>query len=453
MAVVVEHASDGTTLAVDSSRLADVAEWPSALGNRTATQAAGDLVTPHLAPPVIIAGSQLSLTADAEVGAQPAPDLVVDLFDNGYQTPEQVLLGPVLPGSHTYTGPLSGLCPSGCRLVDLALAWSASFAAGVPTGSVQLLVSSITTVTDQGRPLVVDAGLTDARRWTAPDGGAELSSSAAGLRADVTLSPYQPIIIAPADTPHHLPAMVTPATALAPGSSSGLSVTGLDGATLNARSVGEVAALPRVGGSATLVDLGTAYRLLSGQVTNATFEVWLDSEVSPSLEKRLADQGITVIGVDSTTGSGSIGGGTGIGLAYTLFLMAAVAAAALAVGVTAFALAVSSRRRGPELAALGAVGISGVARRRSIEIEQALTVGVGVALGALVGLTAAALTLPSLPEFVALGPGPPLELGLPIGPLVVTFVVLIVALGVTVAVGARSVMRSAQRERLGVGRA
>jgi predicted lysophospholipase L1 biosynthesis ABC-type transport system permease subunit len=246
--------------------------------------------------------------------------------------------------------------------------------------------------------------------------------------------------------------VVTPATAPAAGVSGGLSVVGLDGGTLNGRSVGEVAALPRVGASAALIDLGTAYRLLSGPVTNATFEVWLGSGVPASFDRRLAGQGITVVGVDSTTGAGGTLGKTGTGLAYTLFLVAAVAAAVLAVGVVAFALAVSSRRRGPELAALGALGMSSVARRRSIEIEQALTVGIGVVLGAVAGLTATALALRSLPEFVALGPGPPLELGLPVGPLALTLVVLTAALAITVATGARWVVRSAGVNRLRVGR-
>ncbi len=452
MAVVVEHASDGTTLAVDASRLAAVASWPSDLGDRTASQAAAALVPPHLAPPVTVAGSRLAVTADAEVGAQPAPHLSADLFDDGYQTPEQVSLGPLLPGPHTYTGSLAGLCPSGCRLVDLALSWAAPPTDGVPSGTVQLVLSSMATLNAAGGTKVVDAGLTDARRWTTPQGGATLTSTDAGLRADVTLSPYQPITIAPADTPVAVPAVVTPATAPAAGVSGGLSVVGLDGATLNGRSVGQVAALPRVGAAATLIDLGTAYRLLSGPVTDATYEVWLGPGSPASFSRRLADQGITVVGVDATTGAGSALGKTGTGLAYTLFLLAAMAAAALAVGVTAFTLAVSARRRGPELAALGAVGVSGVARRQSIEIEQALTVGVGVVLGAVAGLTATALALPSLPEFVALGPGPPLELGLPAGPLVATLVLLIAALGITVVTGARSVVRSAGVDRLRAGR-
>ena len=452
MAVVVEHASDGTTLAVDAGRLAAVASWPSNLGGLTAPQAAAALVAPHLAPPVLVDGSQLSVTADAGVRAEPPAQLWADLFDNGYQTPEQVPLGPVVPGRHTYTGSLAGLCPSGCRLVDLALSWAPPLTGGVPSGSVQLLLVSITTRSALSAPTVVDAGLTDARRWTVPQGGATLTSTDGGLRAEVTLSPYQPVTIAPADTPVEVPAVVTPASAPTVGHGAGLLVVGLDGGTLNGRSVGKVAALPRVGASATLIDLRTADRLLSGPVTDATFEVWLGSDAPASFDRRLASQGITVVGVDRTTGAGGNLSTTGTGLAYTLFLLAAVAAAVLAVGVTAFSLAVSARRRGPELAALSAVGVSSVARRRSIEIEQALTVGVGVVLGSVAGLTATAVALPTLPEFVALGPGPPLELGLPVGSLVVTLLILTAALGFTVAIGARWVVRSAPVDRLRVGR-
>ena len=177
---------------------------------------------------------------------------------------------------------------------------------GAVSGSVQLLLASITTRTAHSGPTVVDAGLTDARRWTVPQGGATLTSTDGGLRADASpLSPYQPVAVAGRQRQVEVPAVVTPASAPAVGHSAGLLVVGLDGGTLNSRSVGEVAALPRVGASATLIDLGTAYRLLSGPVTDATFEVWLGSDAPASFDRRLASQGITVVGVDRTAAPGA----------------------------------------------------------------------------------------------------------------------------------------------------
>jgi hypothetical protein len=54
-----------------------------------------------------------------------------------------------------------------------------------------------------------------------------------------------------------------------------------------------------------------------------------------------------------------------------------------------------------------------------------------------------------VPEFVALGPGPPVELGLPVLLLVVTLGALILALGAVVLLGATVFVREASADRLG----
>jgi putative ABC transport system permease protein len=451
MAVVVENASDGTTLAVDASRMAGVMPWPAGLGAGGAQTVAQNLV-PRLPPTVLVSGDAVRLTLDSSQSIQPAPQLALDLFDNSYQTPQRVELGDLVPGRSTYERSIAGLCPSTCRLADLDITWSPP---ATETGSPLIDFSVISLSEHAGGTWVpLDAGLDEAARWTSPSGGARLSSSPHGLEASATLSPYgTPLEIAPADAPAELPAVVTPAVMqFDSGVGTSLSIVGLDGGTVSAKSVGLVPALPRVG-SASLVDLGTAERLLIGPFANATTEVWLSKDAPPDMEGRLADRGVTTLSVDSLHARGRATPHGGVELAYTLFLVSAIAAGALALGTTAFAIVVSARVRETEYAAMRSVGISLRSIRRSVQAEQALAVGAGLVLGVGAGVVSAVVALKTIPEFVALGPGPPLQMSLPLPDLLATVGALIAALGLTVLLASSVVGR---RSRLngpgGVGR-
>jgi putative ABC transport system permease protein len=448
MAAVVENASNGTTLAVDSSRMNDVMSWPPGLGAGGIEQVAGQLVPSHLAPAVKVSGTAVRVTVDADVAAQPPPQLSLDLFDEGYQAPQPVTLGSLSSGRSTYQGSLQGVCPAGCQLVDLALTWAPTVTSVTPMGSADVLVTSLSVRSSTGNWEPLDAGLTNVRRWSNPSGGARLSSGSQGLRAVVDLAPDgSPVTIAPADVPSELPAVVTPTSLI--GSGSGLLLAGLDGSTVKGRAIGQVPALPRLGDDATLVDLDMAERLMSGPFVNDTTEVWVSDAAPANIVPLLGAQGISVVGVDTTSGREKASIHGGVELAYTLFFLSAIAAAVLAVGATAFAVTAGARQRQGELAALRAVGVPAASLRRSLEAEMGLTLGTGMLLGAVAGIVAAVVALKSVPEFVVLGPSPPVELGLPVSLLVVTLGALIVALGVVVVLGATVFVREASADRLG----
>lgn len=180
MAAVVENSSDGTTLAVDSSRLAHVASWPPGLGAGGARLVARHLVPNGLAPSVVISGTQIALRIDSTINAHPAPQLSVDLFDLGFQTPQQVVLGTLVPGNSRYEASIDGLCPSGCRLVDLSVTWAPPIEATIPNGFAELAVSSLSELSGNGSWVPVRAGLGDAGHWVSRSGGVQLSSSRKG---------------------------------------------------------------------------------------------------------------------------------------------------------------------------------------------------------------------------------------------------------------------------------
>jgi hypothetical protein len=438
MAAVVESSPDGMTLAVDSSRLPQVASWPSGLSPGGAPNVAKRLVGVRLAPPVTVSGTAFEITIDAQIDAQPPPDLAVDLFDVGFQTPQQVVLGPLRSGTATYRGSLAGLCPGGCRLVDLAVTWSPADATTAPVGTADIVVSAMSSRSNTGNWVPLAAGLHTSARWTSPSHDAHIGSSPHGLSVLMTLSAFGvPTTIAPADVPDKLPAVLTTLSAsLGAGVGEAIPLTGLDGGTLNGRLAGQVLVLPRLGQAGALVDLDLAQRMMSGPMTNVTSEVWLGANAPSTIESSLAARGISVVRVDSAQQSDRALSHSGTSLAFILFLLAAIAAAALAVGATGFAVAVTARRRGTEFAAMRAVGIPASSLRRSIEIEQALALGTGVVLGAAAGVVSAVVALRSVPEFVGVGPGPPLSLGLPVVPLVAILGGLILALALAVRVGA-----------------
>jgi putative ABC transport system permease protein len=446
MAVVLENATDGTTLAVDTSRMAQVMSWPKGLGAGGVQTVARNLVPRGLPRPVVVSGDAVRITVDTEQSIKPAPQLALDLFDNSYQTPQQVELGSLGPGRSTYQASITGLCPSTCRLVDLDITWSPP-ATETASPPITIEVSSLSE--RAGATWVpVHSGLGHAGDWTSIEGGAQLTSSEGSLRAAATLSPYgSPLQIGPADAPTQLPAVVTP-TVVEFGSGLPPSIVGLDGGTVKAEAVGEVPALPRVG-SASLVDLSTAERLLGGPFANATTQVWLSQNAPADIEASLARHGVTTVGTDSLQARQSASQHGGVELAYSLFLMAAIAAGALAVGTTGFAIVVSARMRRSELTAMRSVGISARSLRRSVQAEEALAVGTGLVLGVVAGAVSAAVALRTIPEFVALGQGPPLELSLPWPQLLAAVGALIAVLWLTVAVASTAVGGRSAADEIG----
>ena len=343
MAVVVENASDGTTLAVDTRDMGQVMSWPPGLGAGGSTRVAQQLIPTGLAPPVELSGSALRVSLNARVAAQPAPQLSLDLFDQGFQAPQQVVLGDLVAGHRSYEASIAGLCPETCTLSDLAVTWAPSSTATTPTGTAQVEISSISDL-HGSRWKSVSAGLRRARRWTSPTGGAQLAASSDGLSALFTLNPdAAPVAIAPADIPASLPTVLTTTAAAVDSPSGGPSlIVGLDGASVKAHAIAEVPALPRVGDDAALVDLGMAQRVLSGPFVDDTPEVWLSTNAPADISSRLASEGISVVGMDSVTERQAASVHGSVNLAYALFLIAGLIAAALAIGTTAFAL---GRRR------------------------------------------------------------------------------------------------------------
>ncbi len=446
MAVVVEHAADGTTLAVDAQRFAAVATWPVVLGV-PAAQVARRLRPRGLAPQVLVRGTAISVTADTTGTLHGSPELAANVYDMNTQFSSRVTLGRLSPGAHRYEGRLYADCPGGCRLLDLSVTWSTKTTAQTPT--VRLGITSLAVRTRSAAWVPLRAGLDNPHLWTSSTSDrAQLYRSGDGLGVRFSLDSFGTVSVSPADVPKALPVVVTPTSQSTASGDAGPLVVGLDGSTLPGRQVAEVPALPGVGTDSVLVDLRAAELYLTDGFTTDTAEVWLAKSAPPSIVSVLGRHGVHVAGVTTAAGAVAALARSGLNLAYLLYLLAAAAATFLVISATAFTLSSAARRRQGELSALRVVGVDAAVLRRAVWAEQGLVLGVGVLAGVLAGAIAAAVAIRSVPEFVTKTPGLPLQLGLPVAALTVALAALLLALAVTVLIASTVVVRGATAVRL-----
>ena len=162
--------------------------------------------------------------------------------------------------------------------------------------------------------------------------------------------------------------------------------------------------------------------------TTTQYQVWLSSSAPSDMAARLARQHVYVQRtIHSSTYRPALDD-SGPAFADSLFLLSALAATVLAIGATAVGRVVSVRRRGYELAALEAVGVSPRTLRRATAAEQGSVFGIGLLVGLAAGLVGSRLALPSTPVFVDTSTGPPLVLGLPWALLAALTIGLVVGL-------------------------
>ena len=274
MAVVIERAPDGDVLAVDAARLASVAAWPSTLGTRDVSSVA-HLISPRTAPTIMVSGHSFRVSVDGEGAAAPPPELQAVLFDDAYQSPTTLDLGPLLAGPHTYQASLAGDCPGSCRLVSLGLVWSPPGALPQDQISVSLRVTGLADQSAAGAWSPLTAGLRTPGAWAVDSSGVTIVPGRAGLAVHATVvADGSSSSVGPADVPHRLPAVVTGPTTDA---------VGLDGTTIPVTAADRLSALPVIGNanSATMVDLPLVERLQTGPMMDATSEVWLAPGAGP----------------------------------------------------------------------------------------------------------------------------------------------------------------------------
>jgi putative ABC transport system permease protein len=258
-----------------------------------------------------------------------------------------------------------------------------------------------------------------------------------------------------ASIPRQLPAVVTPgllaADSARPGQTIRVASPTEGDISLVVTAVATV--LPGTGGDqvAAMVDLDglLAQALRSPSALVTADQVWATGDqAGDQALARLRDRGAAVAAVTAAADREALLARQAPSLALLLLVVGAAAGAALATGGVMLHLYLSGRRRGFELAVLEALG----ARRRDlwapVAVEQGALVGYGVLVGGAIGLVAALVSLPAIPQFVDRPDVPPpiytpdwLVLGGALG-----LTLLVVALGLVLVVA--GLIRKARPELL-----
>jgi hypothetical protein len=448
MAAALYESPSSELLAVDASRLSGVALWPPGLSRQSLSTLARKLAPPTPAG-VVLRGNRLRL--EITVGAVPAIIFSATLFDEVAQTTETVTLRALRPGTHIYSVGLQGACEPSCRLISLSPAWNSATA--TYSRPVEIVLRSVETETGEGPWRSVAFGAGDPGSWTVTPSSLHVSSggpAADGVRFEVpgALLPYGGLVLSPVDLPPALPSLMTAqllsSNPPGPGQTS-VTTEGLDGNGLSITPVGVVAALPQVGSDAALVDLTLAERAESGTTVGTTYQVWLSGSASPTIIRRLRRFGVQIGPATHAAAARSLLDHGGLALAYDLALIVSPVAVLLALGTVGFGIVSEGRLRRREMTSLKLSGISTRVARRALLLENGVVLVTVLVVGGLIGFAAAALALPSLPEFADGTGGIPIAGAVPIGPVAAALGAFAVALAATVAVSTALVARPETR--------
>jgi putative ABC transport system permease protein len=440
-----------TVLAVDASRLSAALPWPSGI-SRTTLSRTSRLLAPPTAPTISLPDQSVRLAASATVSGAGAAAryLEIGLWVFNPQVGTTIVnLGLLHPGASTYQAAVGGVCPGGCRLAGLGLIPAPGHNA--PTaGTVRLTLTglAVRSASANWTPLRFNAF---SGGWRAAVPGIQIQPSGTGglslfMPANDTASyagavgfATQPMV-SPADHPTVLPAAVTSEIESINGI-AGVRIAGLDGNTLSVGSTVTATALPRVGANAAMVDLDLLSRLQVGPTTpDSADEVWLGPAAPRDAVAELQAAGLRV---DQISAASTVLGQlnqSAPALADDFLLVATIVALLAAAASTLGALGANTRQRATELTALQITGVPRPVLARSLAFESAV-LAVTALFGAVGGILAAIMAIPSLPE---LGSPAliPLQYGLPADLVAaVSAAVVVVILLATAAVAAVLVRR------------
>ncbi|MGH2874410.1 MAG: FtsX-like permease family protein [Solirubrobacteraceae bacterium] len=423
-------------IAVDTARFAAVAAWQAGNSSLSLPKVLNRL-SDHVAP-VIVTGTRLRLRINLFRHPQQRVHVAVTFAQPNHLQTVRVA-GPVAAGTGSYDISLPAACASGCRVTALALTANTPFGVGEIGAVIGALVRS-----DGGwRPLT---SFSDHASWRGDGNGpVKLGSAGASLSLDVReRAGVWPSAVSAA-IPAAVPAVVASAQAGADGGQiHDLEVVGVDRQALFVDGVMRAVTLPQVGRGGVMVDFGAALAVMNHPSASTTqYQVWLSADAPPNMAARLARQHVYVERTIRSATSQSVLDHSGPAFADSLFLLSALAAIVLAIGGATVGRVLSVRRRGYELAALEAVGVSPRTLRRATAAEQGSVFGIGLVVGLAAGLVGSWLALPSTPIFVHAATGPVLALGLPWALLAVLTLGMIVVFVVVSLATARVVQRAA----------
>ncbi|MDY7091236.1 MAG: ABC transporter permease, partial [Actinomycetota bacterium] len=388
-----------TVVAVDASRLAAVAAWPS--GAPSAASVAAALRGSGGNPPVDVDGAKVTLDLTAagfRPGKAVALSLVLSPRSGGND--ETVALGVLRNGRNTY-GQTVPACANGCTLNSLRIAGG--------EGTLDVAGNIVVHRLGGGAPGdgVPSEVLTDAARWRGTEGG-RVSAAPDGLHIEVTSLNGLPsgMFVLPATAPYPLPVATAGIAALP-------SIRGLDARPVQVAAGPSLPAVPGAGAPAVLTDLDHADHVATDGGASSNGMVWLNERAPPGIVDRLAAQGLTITADVRAADVRARLDTQGPAIALWFYVIVAVLATALATGALTLAASVDRNRRVEDLSALRSQGLTRSALRQAtlwtypVLMVVAVLAGSGVAMLGwwltgwalpLAGLTPTAIPLPAWPR-------------------------------------------------------
>ena len=338
-------------LAVDSTRLAAVANWPA--GD---VEAAEKALKPEAPAPLTFPDSKVSVDLTA-TGLNPDKLVTVGIVVASQAGDEILPLGDLRSGRHTYARDVD-ICKQGCRVQAIRI-----------------------TEGDGNRDIVGTVAL------NSPQAGAWRANSPSAVRPDGTIDLtavngiQDSLFLQPVSTPAALPAVVA-------GDGNDDPIPGVDGRPVPITPIAHLAALPGVGTPATMIDLDYAARLALDGGPSAFNQVWLNAKAPSDVLDRLSAAGLVVTGDLRASDVQRSLDEQGPALALIFAVIIAVLAAGLAAGALVLAATVDRARRVEDLTALRAQGLS----RRALRQATLWTYPALVAAAVVAGLAIALLT-------------------------------------------------------------
>ena len=371
-------------LAVDTGRLAPVAEWP---GPPPAATVAARL-HPDLPAPLVVRGHTLSLDVESQIstrGSQPELEATVAPLDGG--SPLAARWGALRAGRHVYRATLEG-CTAGCRIVGLEIKH--------PGGEALRLHMVLRELRQDASPAVAVTPDRWRLRVPVPKQGyprATLSDGPDGQQISLTSADgFVDGRMLPPDLPYPLPVL---------GSSvPGNLLVGVANNPVPVRSVGRVDVLPRLGSGGILLDLEYADVLAPGEGLGDRAEVWLGPDAPPDVLDRLRAAGLALGEPRDVTAQKRYLDRQGPATGLRFHLLAIVLALVLALVSVALVVSVDLRLGGADLRALAVQGVPVPALRRAARGGYLAAAVLGAAAGLLGGLLAFWAAAPYLPTIV-----------------------------------------------------
>jgi putative ABC transport system permease protein len=399
MAAVVSSGAAGqpSLLAVDATRLAQVAGWRAEYGGPAVGRLA-DLLRPAVPGSLPVRDGMVDVELGLPDGAPPGTTVLSMALVSTAGERLTVRFGPVSGPRSVYRAEVRG-CADGCRLAYLSLSVTGDGPAAVSWHGMAQDGRDLVPAGWRGGtwPLVRER---DEERMAVDTGGGGLTVTVPQARRGAF---YR---VLPPDTPYPLP--VAAAYDLPGGA-----VAGVDGQPVAVTPVARLAGLPRLGDAGILMDLEYAERTATASGTTGSFEVWLAADAPAGLVERLEAEGLAVTAERSVAGLRELLDGSGPAVALRYHLLAAGLAGAVA--LAALGQVALADRRG-WVASLRRLRVQGLPRR-TVTVTALWSYGGLVALGTAAGAVAAGLSWLATGHRLPLG-AEPLPLGAAPMPLV-----------------------------------